>query len=119
MVKIRVAEYLDSEGREALLEICSGEFTVYAFACPFLGAEDSEKVTLYALGAFNVGPCTQWHLPQRSSNIYFAHKICAEIIDIKERRVRLGEIDIILDTSIDSEFPVGSLITFTVSRLDY
>ena len=119
MLKMRIAEYLDSDAQEVILEITSGENTLYAYACPFRGFPTQDHVTLSALFAWNIGPCKQWHAPQRIPNTPLAHHLCGEIVDVKDRIVRIGDMQIILDTGIDSSLPVGSLICFDVSRIDY
>jgi len=57
--------------------------------------------------------------PCKTSEFAFNHHIHAKIVNKKERLVSIGNIDVILDALIDSEFPVGSTISFDVARLDY
>jgi len=121
MVTVNVAQYLNSEGDEVLLELCSGEVKLYAFCYPFAGksTSDVDKVTLYGLFTHNIGPSSTWHPPCRTSETSFEHHIYAKIVNVKERLVSLGEIDIVLDSAIDSSFPTGSIVSFDVIRLDY
>jgi hypothetical protein len=119
MVRIRVIKYLDSEEREALLEIACGENTLWAYACPFAGTDTRKEVTLYAMEAFRVAKCDTWYRPSRIPNTAFGYHLCAEVVDARRRLVRIGEINIILDTSIDSDIPAGALIHFDTIRLDY
>lgn len=119
MITMQVAEILDQEGEEVLLELTSGNITLYAYCYPFDGCMHAEQVRLYAMHAYNLRKSDDWHLPQRTQNTYFSQKVCAEVVSVKERIVRVGEIDILLDTGIDSDIPVGSLISFDVQRLDY
>ena len=121
MVIISVAEYLDDEGQEVLLELCSGDVRLHAFCYPFkeTNPKTAEKVILHALFAHNIGPCSTVNPPYRTSKTSFSYHIDAKILDIKERLVNLGYIDIILDSAIDSSFPIGSTISFDVVRLDY
>ena len=121
MVTLKVVEYLDDEENEVLLEICHGDVKLYAFSCPYTGNKNdtAEKVTLYALFAHNIGPSLDYKLSYKTSDVSFDQHIYAKIVNKKERLVSVGDIDIVLDTSLDSEFPVGSIISFDVSRLDY
>lgn len=121
MVTVNIVQYLNNEGDEVLLELSSEEVRVYAFCYPFADKNKKvvDKVTLYGLFTHNIGPSSTWYPPCRTSETSFAHHIYAKIINAKERLVSLGEIDIILDSAIDSSYPPGSIVSFDVIRLDY
>lgn len=119
MITMQVAEVLDREGEEVLLELTSGDITLYAYCYPFDGCIHVERVRLYAMHAYNLRKSNCWHLPQRTQHTYFSQNICAEVVSVKERIVRVGEIEIFLDTGIDSCLSAGSLLSFDVQRLDY
>jgi len=121
MVTLNIIEYLNDEKDEVLLEIRQNDVKLYAYCYPYTGkkTDTAEKITLYALSAYNIGPSLEWQPPYKTSESAFNHHLHAKIVNKKERLVSIGDIDIILDTSIDSEFPVGSTISFDVVRLDY
>ena len=120
MVTIDVAALLDDEGDEVLLEISNNNIKLYAFCYPFISKRSKQdKVTLYALFASNIGPSKSIQPPIRTNTSYFSQRIYAKVVDVKERCVRLRDINIILDTPIDSSFLPGSVIVFDVARLDY
>jgi len=120
MVTLNVIEYLNDEGEEVLLEVCQNDIKLYTFCYPYTGekTDTKEKVTLYALFAHNIGPSLEFKPPCKTSEIAFNQHIHAKIVSKKERLVSIGDISIILDAPIDSEFPVGSFISFDVVRLD-
>jgi hypothetical protein len=119
MTKIRVARYTDSEELGAELEISCGEGTLLAFAYPFRGIESCKEVSLFAFGTSHVIRSDEWHPPRRMENIYYGHQLCAEVVDVKNRLVQIGDVVITLDTSIDSDIPVGAWVCFQTLRLDY
>lgn len=121
MVELNVIEYLNDEKNEVILEICHNSVKLYAFCYPYTGKKTNytERITLYALFTHNIGPALDFYPPRKTSEVAFSHHIYAKIVNKKERLVCIGNINIILDAPIDSEFSVGSFISFDVTRLDF
>ena len=110
-------EILERDDYEATLGIFSDGVMLEAFASPFEGIEENKTVELFGFETFNIGPCVLWEPPKSLGN--FGYHICAEVVDTRERLVRVKEILIRLDQPMDSEFEPGDLIQFHVLRLDY
>ena len=110
-------EVLTRDDYEAKLGIISNDMMLEAFACPFKGIDENKTVELFGFGTFNIGPCDTQQPPEPMGA--HGYHICAEVVDLKERLVKVGEIPIRLDQPIDSEFKPGTLTQFRVQRLDY
>lgn len=119
MAKLRVVKFLDSENTEALLELLCGEITLLAYSYPFERIQPDEHITLFSNFTSNLAICKEWFPPQKLPGLFFAQRICGELIDLKKRIVRVGEIDIVLDTPLYNDARIGSLVTFDTIRLDF
>lgn len=118
MVKVHVIKFLDSENTEALLELLCDEITLLAYCYPFDGILPDGHVTLFSNFTSNLAICKEWFPPQKLPGLFFAQRICGELIDLQKRIARIGEIDIVLNAPLPDNIQIGSLVTFDTIRLD-
>lgn len=125
MPAIKVLQY-DKDTQEAIIEIVTllheatqgPQVSLRVFCHPVTLPVISSKISLFGFLVTNVVSENAIQAPQKTSCGYFSYRLFARVLDAQNRRVQLGDIDIVLDCPIPKDIPKNSYISFDVVRLD-
>ena len=125
MPEIKILQY-DEDSQEAIAEIVplvygAAEFSqisLKVFCYPIVSPVISYKSSLFGFLVGNIVSENAFQAPQKTKDGYFSYHLFAKVLDAHNRRVQLGDIDIVLDCPIPKDIPNGSYISFDVGRLD-
>ncbi len=113
----KLIDYNKNTG-EADIMITDGQYKILCYAYPF---EDEDKrfalVTHMAKDVMRVE--TREYKLEKSISGYYSYNIQGEIIDIKKRIVKVGDILIALEDVIPKDINTHDFIEFSVARVDY
>lgn len=125
MSVIKVLQY-DEDAQEAIVEIETSlyeetpvfQVLLKVFCQPNFFPITSCKISLFAFLVTNI-VCEEFlQAPQKTNYGYFSYHLFARVLDVRNRRVQLGDIDIVLDCPIPKDISENSYISFDVTRLD-
>ena len=116
----------DEDAQEATIEIETSlyetaqipQVSFKVFCQPFHFPVLHCKISLFGFLVTNIVSENAFQAPQKLDCGYFSYHLYAKVLDTRNRRVQLGDIDIVLDCPIPSDIPKGSYISFDVVRLD-
>lgn len=125
MPTIKVLQH-DEVAQEAIVEIATSlyetthvsQVSLRAFWHPISFSAISNKISLLGFLATNIVSENTLQVPQKTNCGYFSYRLFARVLDIPNRCVQLGDIDIVLDCPIPKDIPKNSCISFDVVRLD-
>lgn len=125
MSEISILEY-DEEAQEAIAEIVTSiyekqeafQVSLRVYCQPISTPEIIGKISLFGFLVENIFSEDALHEPQRLSDSCFSYHLFAKVIDARNRRVQLGDIDIELDRPLPKDITDNSYISFDVGRLD-
>lgn len=117
-METRIIEHLDTESREAIIEIISDEFSLIAFCFPFDNTMLSQNISLYGFMTENIMLEDSMHLPQKNEKEFFSYRLTGKVIDIHTQQVQIGDIVIKLSIPLPKDIPYGAFVSFDVMRLD-
>ncbi len=125
MPEIKILEY-NKEAQEAVAEIVTSiceemhlsQVSLRVYCQPISSPEISGKISLSAFLVKDIFSENTLQAPQKTDWGYFSYRLFAKVIDARNRRVQLGDIDIELDCPLPKDIPDNSCISFDVGRLD-
>lgn len=115
---IRIAEFMDEEQTEAVVEICDNGISLMAYSHPFMGLPLDGRITLDALLTKNIWLEQEQYAPIKTDKGFFSYRLTAQVTDAKAQKVQIGDIAIYLDLPLPKDIPNGAFVSFDVMRLD-
>lgn len=125
MPEIKILKH-DEDAREAIAEIVTSlckttrasrvslRVFCHLISLPVL----IDKISLFGLFVTNIVSENALQAPQKTNCGYFSYRLFARVLDVQNRCVQLGDIDIVLDCPIPKDITKDSYISFDVVRLD-
>jgi hypothetical protein len=125
MPAIKVLQH-DEDAQEAILEIVTSlyeatqapQVSLRVCCHPISLPVISNKISLLGFLVTNIVSENALQAPQKTNCGYFGYRLFARVLDVRNRCVQLGDIDIVLDCPIPKDIPKDSYISFDVVRLD-
>lgn len=125
MAAIKILEY-DEDAQEAVVEIVPSlyeapqvsQVSLRVFCHPVSFPLSSYKISLFGLLVTNIVCEGALQAPQKTNYGYFSYHLFARVLDVQNRCVQLGDIEIVLDCPIPKDVLEDSYISFDVVRLD-
>ena len=122
---IKVLEY-DKDSQEAIVEITTSlceethdsEVALRVFCHPISLPAFGNKISLFGQLVANIVCESSLQVPQKTNYGYFSYHLFARVLDVQNRCVQLGDIEIALDCPIPNDIVKDSYISFDVVRLD-
>ena len=122
---INVLQY-DEDAQEAIAEIVTSlheleqhpKVLLRVFCHPISTPVISGKISLFGFLVSNIVSKNALQTPQKTNYGYFSYRLFARVIDVRNSRVQIGDIEIELDCPIPKDILVNSYISFDVIRLD-
>lgn len=115
-VQIHVCDNVD--GLSFLSLISNQRISLNAFWHPVSYPIQGDNICLFAFLSSNVVREKRIQIPIKTDCGYYSYHLFAKVLDAQNQRVRLGDVDIILDTPIPKDIKNGDIISFHVKRLD-
>ena len=125
MPAIEVLQY-DEEAQEAIVEIVTSlyeethasQVSLSVFCHPISLPVVSSKLSLFGFMVTNIISEEALQVPVKTNSGYFSYRLFASVLDVQNRCVQLGDIEIALDCPIPNDIVKDSYISFDVVRLD-
>ncbi len=125
MPEIKVLQH-DEDSQEAIVEIAASlheaeqafPVSLNVFCHPISLPINSGRISLLGFLVTNIVSTNALQTPVKTNNSPFSYRLFARVLDAQSSRVRLGDIDIVLDCPIPKDIPNHSYISFDVARLD-
>lgn len=126
MPAINLLQY-DEETQEGIAEIESPmdeatlepQVPIRVFCHPFSLPEANHKISLFGVLVTNIVSENALQAPEKTNSGYFSYRLFAQVLEPRNRRVQLGDIEIVLDCPIPEDISPHSYISFDVMRLDW
>lgn len=103
---------------EFSLDESAPQISLRAFCCPSFSSVTNRKVSLFGFLVTNTVSENALKAPEKTNCGYFSYRLFAKVIDTRNSRVQLGDIDVVLDCPIPKDILPNSYISFDVMRLD-
>lgn len=122
---INMLQY-DEDAQEAIAEIVTSlheleqhpKVLLRAFCHPISSPVISGKISLFGFLVTNIVSEKALQTPQKTNCGYFSYRLFARVIDVRNSRVQIGDIEIELDCPIPKDILENSYVSFDVARLD-
>lgn len=111
---------IEESSREAEVEVSDGMFRLTCFSCPCsLSEGDTVAEKLECLDVKNIESSNKEKYFIEKGGGYFSYKICGKIEDVKEGTLKLGNMELHIDSSkIPKDIYENQYIVFETSRID-
>ena len=112
--------WIEESCREAEVEVSDGVFGLICFSCPCSYSEgDAVTEKLECLDAKKIKVAKEGEYFIEKGEGYFSYKICGKIEDAKGGIIKLGDIELHIDSSkIPKDIYENQYIVFETSRID-
>ena len=122
---INVLQY-DDDAQEAIAEIATSlheleqhpKVLLRVFCHPMSTPEIIGKTSLFGFLVTNIVSEKALQTPQKTNCGCFSYRLFARVIDVRNSRVQIGDIEIELDCPIPKDILENSYVSFDVIRLD-
>lgn len=109
----------DKFSNEADLVISDGKYEVLCYCFQIDKSKPDNKVdSICSLFAHDCMIARQAEFKVEKLSDYYSYHLQGEIIDVKELKIRIGELIIVLDSPLPKDLKNGDYVEFCVDRLD-
>lgn len=113
----KIIDY-DKNIGEADILITDGQYKILCYAYPFENKGKQFALVTFMTKDVKRIEAREYKL-EKNINGYYSYNIQGEIVDIKKRIVKVGDILIVLEDVIPKDIKTHDFIEFSVERVDY
>ena len=115
---VQILVDVDTNNQQCVMPISEEQFVLTAFWHPVSFLAQNGRLCLFAFLTSNIIREARIQAPIKTDSGFFSYYIFAEVFSARNRHVRCGDVDIILDRPLPGDIVDGDIIGFHTQRLD-